>query len=32
MIRLLFERSRRRKGPSGRRSLTGLEFRHRRSI
>jgi hypothetical protein len=32
MIRLLFEKRRRRKDPSGRRSLTGLEFRRRRSI
>jgi hypothetical protein len=32
MIRLLFEKRRQRKHPSGRRSLTGLEFRRRRSI
>jgi hypothetical protein len=32
MIRLLFESKTRRKPPSGRRSLTGLEFRRRRSI
>jgi hypothetical protein len=32
MIRLLFESRRRRRNPSGRRSLTGLEFRRQRSI